>query len=758
MSSRSKDWGRLRIRIHCRSEWESCMALSKYAGFLIGTYTDHIRCGFCTPGIVMSLYAVIRNAYDPTTNSFDLSEEEIEMKGHLDGNLCRCTGYKPILQIAKTFVQEDLKGRLADSKTTPSESSEDHTGDVEEYSPHLQSPSTTSPCGRPGGCCRDGPSTTCSPPSSPASQGSSRTSFSSTEPSPKSTIPQFDLIPYSPASEIIFPPSLYRHVNLPVCYGDVERVWLRPVTLTQLVDILVVFPMAKLVCGASEMQVDVRFKGSHFPVSVFVGDIDELATIHVPEDPTELSEFVVGGNVSLSDVEETCRQLSAQLGKRGTALAAMAKVLRYFAGRQIRNAASLAGNIATASPISDMNPLLLAVNATVVTLSPEGERSIPMNSMFLGYRKTALPEGAVITEIRIPLPPPNVLQITMSYKQAKRKDDDIAIVTAAFCVTFDGDGVVTHASLAYGGMAPTTVLAHQTGTSICGRKWNNKETLYDALRALTRDFGLPYGVPGGMATYRSTLALSLFFRFWNEAVRDLNLGASAVELDCVDEIHREISTGSRDDDNPHEQRVVGKQIPHLSGLKHATGEAEYVDDIPPQARELCGALVLSQRAHAKIVSVDWTPAIGPGLAVGYIDRHSIPIDRNLWGSVNRDEPFFATDEVYYHGQPIGMVYAATELEAQAAARAVRVEYEDLPAILTIDQAIEARSFFHHGKELRKGAPPDKMADVFARCDRVFTGVTRVGGQEHFYLETNAAMVIPHVEDGTMEVWSSTQNT
>lgn len=734
------------------------MVLSEYTGYLVGIYTDPIRCGFCTPGIVMSLYALIRNAYDPTTGSFDLSEEEIEMKGHLDGNLCRCTGYKPILQIAKTFVKEDLKGQLADSKTTFSESSENHTGDVEECSPHSESPSTTSSCGRPGGCCRDRRSTTCSTPSSRVSEGSSRTSFSSIRSSLKSSMSQFNLMPYSPASEIIFPPSLHRHVNTPICYGDVERVWLRPVTLTQLIDILAVFPMAKLVCGASETQVDVRFKGLHCPVSVFVGDIDELASICVPKDPTKLSEFVVGGNASLSDIEETCRQLSAQLGNRGTTLAAMAKALRYFAGRQIRNAASLAGNIATASPISDMNPLLLAVNATVVALSPEGERSIPMNSMFLGYRKTALPEGAVITEIRIPVAPPNVLQITKSYKQAKRKDDDIAIVTAAFCVTLDEEGVVTHASLAYGGMAPTTVLAHQTGTSICGRKWNDKEALYDALRTLKRDFGLPYSVPGGMATYRRTLALSLFFRFWNEVVRELNLGPSAVELDCVDEIHREISTGSRDDHNPYEQRVVGKQIPHLSGLKHATGEAEYVDDIPRQARELCGALVLSQRAHAKIASIDWTPAISPGLAVGYIDRHSIPVDRNLWGSVNRDEPFFATDEVHSHGQPIGMVYAETELEARAAARVVCVEYEDLPAILTIDQAIEARSFFHHGKELRKGAPPEKMADIFARCDRVFTGVTRVGGQEHFYLETNAAMVIPHVEDGTMEVWSSTQNT
>lgn len=719
----------------------------------------YIRCGFCTPGIVMSLYAIIRNAYDPTTNSFDLSEEDIEMKGHLDGNLCRCTGYKPILQAAKTFVRSDLRTKLVDSKIPSPEAIMNQEGEAEEFSVSRSlSSSTGSSCGRPGGCCRDGPDTSCPLPSSDEQEGSSRTSLSNTESSPKSEIRQFDFIPYSPTSELIYPPALRKHTDVPICYGDAEWVWLRPVTLNQLLEIMAVFPSAKLVSGASEMQVDVRFKGSYFPVSVFVADITELSSIRILEDASTPTKLIVGGNTPLSDVEDACRQLHLQLGKRGTTVAATAKVLRYFAGRQIRNAASLAGNIATASPISDMNPLLLAVNATVIVQSAEEKRAIPMDSMFLGYRKTALPEGFVITEIHIPLPPPDVREITKSYKQAKRKDDDIAIVTAVFSVRLDGEGRVVHIALAYGGMAPTTVLAHQAGASLIGKNWSDKEILYDALRAVATDFNLPYGVSGGMATYRRTLAVSLFFRFWNEVIRDLNLGSVAVGSDETDEIHRQISKGTRDDHNPHEQRVVGRQIPHLSGLKHTTGEAEYVDDMPSQARELFGALVLSQRANAKIVSVDWEPVLGPGLAVGYIDRHSIPVDRNLWGSVVRDEPFLATDHVYSHGQPIGMVYAESALQAQAAARAVRVIYEDVPAILAIDEAIELQSFFHYGKELRKGTPPDQMDDVFARCDKVFTGITRVGGQEHFYLETNAAMVIPHAEDGTMEVWSSTQNT
>jgi xanthine dehydrogenase/oxidase len=142
-----------------------------------------------------------------------------------------------------------------------------------------------------------------------------------------------------------------------------------------------------------------------------------------------------------------------------------------------------------------------------------------------------------------------------------------------------------------------------------------------------------------------------------------------------------------------------------------------------------------------------------------VDKNSIPKEANLWGSVVKDEPFFADGEVFSQGQPIGLVYAETALQAQAAARAVKIVYEDLLAILTIDEAIEANSFFKHGKMLKKGvAIEDKMDGVWEKCEKVFEGTTRIGGQEHFYLETNAALVIPNLEDKTFEVWSSTQNT
>ncbi|OJD15331.1 xanthine dehydrogenase, molybdopterin binding subunit [Emergomyces pasteurianus Ep9510] len=726
------------------------------------------QCGFCTPGIVMSLYSIIRNAYDPETGKFSLSENDIEMKGHLDGNLCRCTGYKPILQVAKTFIVDDLKGQLAEDKS-PLSIDIDEDKEIEEAT-YLQgqfakaAKSSSGSCGRPGGCCRDKP--TKSPPSVDSSTSPSSTSIddggSDTSLSDEIMLSGPKFVPgtviasYSPSAELIYPPALSKFANYPLCYGDEKKIWLRPTNLQQLTDIMAAFPSATIVSGASEIQVEIRFKGSEFAVSVFVSDIEELNTISVPTDLSKMDELVIGGNAPLTDIENVCYDLSSKLGQRGSVFGAMAKVLRYFAGRQIRNVASLAGNIATASPISDMNPVLLAVNATVVARTAEKEHSIPMVTMFRGYRKTALPQGSIITQIRIPVPPADVREFTKSYKQAKRKDDDIAIVTAGFRVRFDEEDTVKDVSLAYGGMAPMTVLANQTIKYLIGKKWSAAETLDGALQTLIEDFPLPYDVPGGMAAYRRTLALSLFFRFWHEVMAHFKFGE--VDESLVEEIHRNVSTGTRDNYNPNEQRVVGKQVPHLAGLKHATGQAEYVDDMPHQENELYGALVLSQRAHAKIVSVDWTPALAPGLAVGYVDKHNVDPELNLWGSIVKDEPFFAVDEVHSHGQPIGMVYAETALKAQAAARAVKVVYEDLPAILTIDEAIAAKSFFKHGKELRKGAPPDKMADVFAKCDRVFEGTVRCGGQEHFYLETNAAMVIPHAEDGTMDVWSSTQNT
>jgi len=769
----------------------------------------------------MSLYAMIRNAWDSELKAFRLSASTIELEGHLDGNLCRCTGYKPILTAAKTFILEDLKGKIVedDDGNLPSTAGDDDETVLSKQMSQVMGRLPGS-CGRPGGCCKDNPeglsngesqcngtsegsrSEVSSEVESVQDSGASSTSQSLSDGTnstteapygvpiknrdrdpppgeegeglktrtdvdarplapPADSKPDSTLKPYVPASELVFPFGLRKFQAQPICYGNSEKIWLRPTSLAQLLNLKSTDPTAKLVGGSSEVQVEIRFKYSHFAVMVYVAEIPELLQVREPTDAEEIhtmKELEFGGNVTLTDIEAMCNRLYQKLGQRGLVLEACRKQLRYFAGRQIRNAASIAGNLATASPISDMNPVLMAAGATVIAISKQqGETILPMDKFFLSYRRTSLPANAIIGRIKIPIPPAGVSEVMKAYKQAKRKDDDIAIVTSAFRVRLDGDGRVEQVALAYGGMAPTSIFAVQTQRKLLGLTWFDAQTLETCLRSLRQEFDLDFGVPGGMATYRVTLALSFFFRFWHEVVAELKLGS--VDQELINEIHRGISSGTRDDFNPHEQRVVGKQIPHLSSVKQSTGEAEYVDDMPRQDRELQAAFVFSQRAHAKLLQVDWSHAIGPGLALGYVDKNDLSKEQNLWGSIKRDEPIFADGIVESHGQVIGMVYAETAIQARKAARLVKIVYEDLPVILTIDEAIEANSFFAHGRQLKKGAAiHSKMEDAFGNCDAIFEGTIRMGGQEHFYLETNAGMAIPHTEDGTMDIWSSTQNT
>ena len=568
----------------------------------------------------------------------------------------------------------------------------------------------------------------------------------------KKSFPSPDFIPYSPDTELIFPPALHKHKFKPLAFGNKRKRWYRPTEVQQLLEIKHTYPDAKIIGGSTETQIEIKFKAQQYADSIYVGDIAELKQYSFKDDYLEL-----GANVSLTDLEMICDKAVDRYGPtKGQAFIAIKKQIRYFAGRQIRNVASPAGNIATASPISDLNPVFVATNTILVAKSLEEEIEIPMSKFFKGYRSTALPPNAIVASLRIPVSS-DTGEYMRAYKQAKRKDDDIAIVNAALRVSLSESHVVTSANLVYGGMAPTTISALKAEEYLVGKTFTDSATLEGVMEALERDFNLPSSVPGGMPTYRKTLAFGFFYRLYHETMQAMQEGKPSFEENAVEEIERSISSGRRDDEvaTAYEQNVLGKARPHVSALKHTTGEAQYTDDIPVQQNELFGSLVLSTKARAKILSIDFSPALDIPGVVDFVDYRDLPnLKANWWGAPNCDERFFAIDEVFTTGQPIGKVLATSARLAEAGMRAVKVEYEELPSILSIEDAIQANSYFENVKPFVKKGDPD---GAFETADHVFTGVSRMGGQEHFYLETQACVVIPKPEDGELEVWSSTQN-
>jgi xanthine dehydrogenase large subunit len=196
---------------------------------------------------------------------------------------------------------------------------------------------------------------------------------------------------------------------------------------------------------------------------------------------------------------------------------------------------------------------------------------------------------------------------------------------------------------------------------------------------------------------------------------------------------------------------VAKPITHDSAELHVTGAARYIDDVALPANTAHLAFGLSTVAHADILSMDLSEvARAPGvLAVWTAD--DLPFANDVSPSAH-DEPLLATGTVHYVGQPIFLVIAESHLQARKAARKGRIEYREKPAILTVDQALAASSRFEGGPVVwSKG----DAASAIAAAPKVIEGSFTMGGQEHFYLEGQAALALP--AEGGVIVQSSTQH-
>ncbi|XP_041703232.2 xanthine dehydrogenase/oxidase isoform X3 [Coregonus clupeaformis] len=669
------------------------------------------QCGFCTPGIVMSMYALLRN--NPTPCMADIEEA-------FQGNLCRCTGYRPILEGYKTFTKER---RCCGGK------------------------------GKENGCCMTNGDKT----NMYTDEHAYRTSVL-----PAPLYDPADFQPLDPTQEIIFPPelmSLGKGQSSPQLRFRGERVlWLQPASLEQLLDLKTQYPNAKMVVGNTEVGIEMKFKNLLYPVILAPAYIPELNTVQHTDEG-----IVFGASCSLTLLGDVLKAAVGELPPHQTEVfAAVLEQLRWFAGLQIRNVAAIGGNIMTASPISDLNPVFMAAGCKLTLMSKGGERVVVMDEKFFpGYRRTILTPEEVLLCVLIPYTKKG--QYFAAYKQSPRREDDISIVTSGMSVTFaEGSSVVKHLALSYGGMAATTVLAKNTASRLLGKQWK-EELLQDACSSLAEEMTLHPSAPGGMVTYRRTLTLSLFYKFYLTVQQKLaseGVYKDVVRADYISatEIYHHKSPSSVQifqavPDGQKEEDVVGRPMMHLSAMKQATGEAVYCDDIPLYENELYLCLITSTKAHAHILSIDTSEAESMPGVVSCVFAKDIP-GSNMTGPAVYDETVLADDMVTCVGHIIGAVVADTQAHAQRAAKAVRITYQELqPVIITIQDAITHQSFFQPVRTIQRG----DLDQGFTQADHILEGEMHMGGQEHFYLETNVTVAVPKGEDGEMELFVSTQS-
>ncbi|KAL2087932.1 hypothetical protein ACEWY4_016760 [Coilia grayii] len=682
------------------------------------------QCGFCTPGMVMSMYTLLRN--NPQPSMEDITET-------LAGNLCRCTGYRPILDGYRTFCEVSGCCQADGAKCCL----------------NANSPAENSPK-----CCQLKDKDT--------GLANGKEAADNLESGRLELFDKDDLLPLDPTQDLIFPPELIRMAESGEEVTQVfrgERVtWVSPVTLEEVVELKARHPEAPIVMGNTNIGLDMKFKGVLHPFIISPSRVSDL--FEVTHKPQGVS---IGAGCSMSVLRGVLEGLVRSLPpEQSETHRALLQQLANLAGPQIRNVATLGGNIVSAYPNSDLNPVLAAGNCTLTVVSKGERREILINEdFFTGFGKTLLKPQEIVLSVFIPVSQEG--EFVRAFRQAPRKENALATVNAGMRVRFRlGSSVVEELGLFYGGVGPCTLAAPKTCQQIIGRPWA-EETLSAAYPVLLEEIPLDSSAPGGRVAFRRALTLSFLFKFYlqmHQKLAEMGVLAENLPQDMRSALKglpnhflpsyqefQEVLEGQPGQD------PIGRPMMHRSALSQATGEAVYCDDMPHTQGELFLTLVTSTKSHAKIIDIDFSAALALPGVVDVITAGDIP-GRKFRTLSGLTEELLAEKEVTCVGQMVCAVVADTKPHSKRGAAAVRITYEDLPdRVFTVEEAIKQKSFFGPQREIGRG----DMTEGLKMADHIHEGEIRIGGQEHFYMETQSMLVVPVGEEREMNVYLSTQH-
>lgn len=362
------------------------------------------QCGFCTPGFVMSMYTMYQNGIRQPGRD--------EVLDNLSGNLCRCTGYRPIIDAAQA---------------------------MDSY---------------------------------------------------PSAILDHDLVKQQLQQ-------LAQSSEGMLTVATEKQRYVAPTSVSALAELVQQAPQATLLAGGTDAGLWVTKQLKTLDNVIYLGDVQGLGQIQRRDAYLDIGAAVLLNDAYAAIVDEYPE--AKELWKR-------------FASMPIRNSGTLVGNVANGSPIGDSAPFLIAIGAQVVLRKGERQRTMPLDQLYLDYRKQNREPGEFLQAVLVPVRRPGMQVAT--YKLSKRFDQDISAVCSAYALELD-QGRVASVCIAHGGMAATSKRAGQTEAALLGQPWT-EATVQQAMQAMATDYQ-PLTDMRASSDYRLKVAQNLLYRFYLES-------------------------------------------------------------------------------------------------------------------------------------------------------------------------------------------------------------------------------------------------
>lgn len=753
--------------------------------------SNGMQCGFCTPGWVMNMYELLRQ-YEGTKQSNKLTKQVVE--DHFDGNLCRCTGYRPIFEAFHSFAvdKDAVSGSLqleydddehdTVSKETGSQppmtscgSSADHHLELLQTCDHFEDwlliDSEDIESGRKVIC-----------------EGKCAKHLSS--PSCSKYLDLEDLIPHKPdyaADDSVYhaahddKPSefIINFTPRPLKFEDKQKKlkWYRPLTLEQLFEAIqdgndahdVMFIGGRTAYGVSKYYNNTApyNRPDEKPVQIELNYIAELKSVTVHEDE---GHAVVGAAVTINSL---LAFLQSYDGAGSEALTELGTLIQRVANNQVRNSGTWAGNLSLCrqhpSFVSDIAVGLMGLGTTLTLVNDKQEKQQSVH--IEDFLSKPLSEFALIVSMNLPLysiataadigdqeVQAHQSEVFKCYKVAQRAQNAHSHVNCAIWMRLKTDktpSTVTKARVVFGGVCTHPARFPLTEKALIGNSITTA-TVTAAMEQLDKDVeAIGTSEAFGSQDFRLAAMKNLLYKTLVASLKSDTLADPTV-ASASSRLSRKVSSGVQSFKPSDATGPVSQPIQKIGAKWQVSGEAQYVADKELNSRALYGSILYSRKALGKLLVIDEGGSAHALMGVvDILTSADIPGKNDVSGGAN-DEPLFVPigGIVRCIGQPIGVIIATSQEIAEKAVAICKVTYGDVPSkdrwknqsepIVNIDMAMEADTL---GMD-----DPIVMGDPNVRAKLSespfhLSGELFLGAQKHFYMEPQVSTV--SVQEGNV---------